>query len=110
MGKFVVGEVVAVPFPFSDLSGKKLRPAVIVASVDFDDLIFCQITSRDRSRDGAIKLSSVDFQDGSLPLTSYARPDKLFTGEASIIVKSRGKLTKQTKSSLLKSIRQLFAE
>lgn len=110
MGKFVVGEVVAVPSPFSDLSGRKLRPAVVVASVDFDDLIFCQITAKDRSENRAIKLASEDFRQGSLPLTSYARPDKLFTAEASIIVKSRGRLIEKTKSNLLGSIRQIFAE
>jgi mRNA interferase MazF len=110
MGGFVVGEVVAVPFPFSDLSGRKLRPAVIVAVADFGYIIFCQITSKDRSKHGAIKISPDSFQEGSLPITSYARPDKLFTGESSIIAKSRGKLTDQTKSGLLKSIRQIFTE
>jgi mRNA interferase MazF len=37
--------VVLVPFPFSDLSQAKLRPAVALAPVDRGDWILCQITS-----------------------------------------------------------------
>lgn len=39
-----IGSVVLIPFPFSDLTRSKLRPAVTLASVNYDDWIFCQIT------------------------------------------------------------------
>ena len=39
------GAVVLLPFPFSDLSRSKLRPAVILADAGRDDWILCQITS-----------------------------------------------------------------
>lgn len=108
MGIFEVGDVVILPFPFSNLSSKKLRPAVVVAKADFNDLIFCQITSKDRSENGAIKLTLDNFDSGRLSLISYARPDKLFTGDASIIVDAYGKLNDATKQDLLDSIMQLF--
>ena len=31
MGKFVKGDIVVIPFPFSDLSGSKRRPALVIA-------------------------------------------------------------------------------
>lgn len=108
MGIFAVGDVVVLPFPFSDLSSQKLRPAVIVAKADFNDLIFCQITSKDHSENGAIKLNPTSFKSGRLNLLSYARPGKLFTGDASIIVNTQGKLNDATKQSLLNAITQLF--
>jgi mRNA interferase MazF len=40
-----VGAVVLVPFPFSDLSQSKRRPAVVLADVGRNDWILCQITS-----------------------------------------------------------------
>ena len=40
MATFVKGDVVIVPFPFSDLSQAKRRPALIVAKLR-DDLILC---------------------------------------------------------------------
>jgi mRNA interferase MazF len=108
MGIFAVGDVVILPFPFSDLSSRKLRPAVVVAKADFSDLIFCQITSKDRSENGAIKLTPNNFKHGGLNLTSYARPDKLFTGDESIIVNTYGQLDDSTRQDLLSSIIALF--
>jgi len=46
MGQFVKGDVVVIPFPFSDLSSSKRRPALIVAVASSDDVILAQITSR----------------------------------------------------------------
>jgi mRNA interferase MazF len=44
MGTPSIGSVVLVPFPFSDLSNSKKRPALVVASADRGDWILCQIT------------------------------------------------------------------
>jgi hypothetical protein len=46
MGRFVKGDVVVVPFLFSDLSAAKKRPALVVASLTGEDVILCQITSQ----------------------------------------------------------------
>jgi mRNA interferase MazF len=46
MGKFVKGDVVIIPFPFTDLSDRKKRPAFVVADLPGDDIIVCQITSK----------------------------------------------------------------
>jgi mRNA interferase MazF len=61
MGKFVKGEVVVVPFPFSDLSNTKRRPALVIASLAGDDVILCQITSKSISDDYSIPLELGDF-------------------------------------------------
>jgi mRNA interferase MazF len=45
MGKFMKGDVVVIPFPFSDLSGSKCRPAFVLADLEGDDVVLCQITS-----------------------------------------------------------------
>ena len=41
-----VGSIVLLPFPFSDLSNSKIRPAVILAVAGRGDWILCQITSK----------------------------------------------------------------
>ena len=85
MEKFVKGDVVVVPFPFSDLSASKNRPALVIADVEGDDTILCQITSKAREDIYSILLDNSDFKHGSLNLVSIIRPNKLFTGDNSII-------------------------
>lgn len=74
-----VGAVILIPFPFSDLSNTKLRPALIIAAAGKGDWICVQITSNPYADDQAITLNTDDFATGSLERVSYARPGKLFT-------------------------------
>ena len=46
MARFVKGDVVVVPFPFSNLTEAKKRPALVIAVLSGDDVILCQITSQ----------------------------------------------------------------
>jgi mRNA interferase MazF len=42
MGRFIKGDVVVVPFPFSDLSASKRRPALVAATLGTgDDVVLC---------------------------------------------------------------------
>lgn len=108
MGKFVVGDVVIVTFPFSDLSGKKLRPALVVAQAEFDNLILCQITSKSYTSKRATSISMEDFSEGGLPISSYARPDKLFTAESVIVKRVAGRLSSKLLKILLRQIKDQF--
>ena len=108
MGQLTAGEVIAVNFPFSNLRESKLRPALVLAKVEFDNVILCQVTSRSYSSSSAIRLEKTDFAEGQLPLISYARPDKLFTADPSIITATVGRLTATKKDQILGSVRQIF--
>ncbi|EDK72894.1 conserved hypothetical protein [candidate division TM7 genomosp. GTL1] len=110
MGKFVAGDVVAVTFPLSDLSGQKLRPALVLAVAEFDNLILCQITSKPYTSKMAVRLTQKDFAKGGLPVISYVRPDKLFTAEPSIVEKSVGKLNRSARRTILSQVQNLFKD
>ena len=110
MARFTVGDIVLVLFPFSDLKGQKLRPALVVAQAEFSNVILCQITSKPYSSKTAIKLTSDEFREGRLPIASYVRPDKLFTAESSIIQKISGKLNQKKKQIILAVMRKMFSE
>jgi len=86
------GAVVLVPFPFSDLSQAKLRPAVVLASAGRGDFVLCQITSNPYGDPLAIELNQADFNRGSLKLTSYARLGKLFTASEQLVQREVGAL------------------
>ncbi len=110
MEKFTVGSVVLVSFPFSNLKGKKIRPALILAQVEFDNLILCQITSKAYSSKTAVGIEQSDFTRGMLPLKSFARPDKLFTADVSILKGKAGELTLSKRRTILQKVRKLFIE
>lgn len=94
MGNFVKGDVVVLPFPFSNLAASKRRPAVVIAALEpHDDVILCMITSRSTTDSSAVPISQIDFTTGGLPHDSNVRPNRLFTAEASIILRTAGKLT-----------------
>jgi mRNA interferase MazF len=40
------GQIVLIPFPFSDLSRSKLRPEMALADAGRGDWILCQITTK----------------------------------------------------------------
>ena len=103
-----VGEVVLVPFPFSDLSTSKLRPAVCLADAGRGDWVLCQITSSPYGDPSAMPLVSSDFASGGLLVASLARPGKLFTASAGLMVRSVGKLSPTALSRVLVAVVGLF--
>ena len=92
MATFVKGDIVIVPFPFSDLSQAKRRPALVIANLKGDDVILCQITSQAKSDNYAVAIIDNDFISGSLNKTSNIRPNRIFTADSGIILYRAGKL------------------
>ena len=87
--------VVLVPFPFSDLSRAKLRPAVVLADAGRGDWILAQVTSKPYGDPRALPLGDADFQSGSLRTASYLRPGKIFTADQGLILAEVGILKEE---------------
>ena len=104
------GSVVLVPFPFSDLSVSKLRPALALADATKGDWVLCQITSKPYSDQRAMELSAASFEQGSLHLVSYARPGKLFTASQSLMVRQIGLLKDDALTQIIEAIVELLRE
>ncbi len=98
------GSVVLVPFPFSDVSQSKLRPAVVLANAGRGDWILCQVTSSPYSDATAVRLASTDFKRGSLRVVSYARPGKLFTANQELLVSEVGILSEPAFKRVLDAV------
>jgi len=106
--RFVKGDVVIVPFPFSDLSIVKRRPALVVAVPGGDDVILCQITSqqiRDRYAGG---ITNMDFTEGTLHKPSNVRPNRLFSASTNLILYRAGRLNDQTLASVIDRIVEIL--
>ncbi|MFV1885229.1 MAG: type II toxin-antitoxin system PemK/MazF family toxin [Balneola sp.] len=108
MGKFVKGDIVVVPFPFSDLSNSKRRPAFVIRDFDGEDLLLCQITSQASKNELSIIIDDNDFSSGSLNKKSNIRPDKIFTCSENIILYKIGSLNETTVQKVIQSIIDLI--
>lgn len=102
------GAIVLVPFPFSDLSQAKLRPAIVLADVGRGDWILCQITSTPYGDQRAIPLLDDNFATGTLHLASYARPGKLFTAHRRLMVTLVGQLKPQPFQQIINVVVQIL--
>lgn len=107
MGKFVKGDVVVLPFPFSNLSASKKRPALVVATLKGDDLILTQITTVSRPDGYSIPLFNSDFNSGGLPQNSNIRPNRIFTGDSNIVISKAGSISKAKTDEVIKKIVQI---
>ncbi len=88
---FERGDLVLIPFPFSDLSAAKKRPVLVLTRPDaYGDFIALAVTSRPQT-DHGIALEANDLVQGSLPLASWIRSDRAVTLNASLVVKSFGR-------------------
>ena len=86
-------DIVLLRFPFSDLSGTKLRPVlVLTASNAQGDFLSVQITSQLHYA-LHVPLRDDDFAAGFLPKPSIVRPDKVLTLNQSLVVRRVGALT-----------------
>ena len=103
-----VGAVVLLPFPFSDFSRSKLRPAVVLADADRNDWVLCQVTSNPYGDARAIPLSDKSFRLGTLRRASYARPGKLFTSNRELMVRQAGVLKPEALKRIIEAVVDLL--
>jgi mRNA interferase MazF len=79
------------PFPFTDLTSAKKRPALVISPDSFnavtEDLVLAAITSQITEEPNTILLANADFAEGRLPKASMIKITKLFTIHSSLIVK-----------------------
>ncbi len=109
MGKPVVGEVVVLPFPQTNLQTGKRRPALVVADLRGNDLILCQITSQAHSDGYSVLIGAADFEEGRLTVDSFIRPNRLFTVDQSVILYTAAKVKSAKPDEVRAKIRGLFA-
>ena len=108
MERLIKGDIVVLPFPFSDLSNFKKRPALVISTLKGDDLILCQITSQNIYDEYAITLNNEDLASGSLKRKSNIRPNRIFTADGKIILYKVGKLNENKIGEIVERLIQII--
>ena len=108
MARFVKGDIIVVPFPFSDLTQTKRRPALVISALEGNDLSLCQITSQSVRDNYAILLDDKDFNTGSLKQSSYIRPNRIFTADNHIVLYRVGDLTLDKINEIIEKVIEII--
>ncbi len=99
-------DIVLIPFPYTDLTGTKQRPALIISNNlvnKTQDRICCLITSKP-TKEG---ISINNFESGKLPFKSWIKPRRLFTIDKHIIKRSLCKISPDLHKELILNINQI---
>ena len=88
MGTFTKGDIVLFPFPYTDLTNRKLRPCLVLSEEMGEDILLCQITSKKIRKDRfCVEILQNQTIDGSLHIDSYIRANMIFTANRTQILK-----------------------
>lgn len=98
-------DIVLIPFPYSDLTLSKQRPALIISNEKINkmqDRICCLITSKPHKDD--LKITEDSFEQGTLPFKSFIKPHRIFTIQEKVMIKKLCKINNKLHNSVVDKI------
>ena len=106
-------DIILIKFPFYDLSGAKVRPALVISNDEYNnkslDAVELAMTSNLSRSEYKVIIESKDLESGSLPVKSAVRVDKPFAVSQNKVLKIQGKSNntkfKEAGNAILKLIR-----
>lgn len=111
MTPFEFGQVILVPFPFTDQSASKRRPAVVVSSrayaIERPDLVLMAITSQLRPSPTLGEVWLRDWESAGLLKPSAIKPI-IATLEQALVIRTLGELAQEDQDSLRGAIAQII--
>jgi len=108
------GQIVLTPFPYTDLSGAKLRPVLMLRQASkFDDWLVCMVSSQvqqaETDLDVAITPSDADFTNSGLKVPSVLRLSRLAVLDGSLLLGSIGAISDERLVNVRKRIAKWVA-
>lgn len=112
MEAFRKGDVVLFPFPYTDLSTRKLRPCLVISDEMSEDyLILCQITSKNIKKDiCSIELKKHETINGTLVIDSYIRCNMIFTASRHQILKKICEINNTKYAEIVSALTTIFSK
>ena len=102
----IKGDIILIPFPFTDLTGNKLRPAVVLIETD-NDLTVSFITTQLKWRD-VNDIELLPSNDNGIKKDSLIRLSKIATVDRSLAIGKLGELQKGQLTELNIKLKKLF--
>ncbi len=109
MGTFTKGDVVLFPFPFTDLTSRKVRPCLVLSDEMKEDIILCQITSKMVKKDlFCVEIKSSSTINGTIQIDSLIRCNMIFTASKKQILKKVCELSQESYGEVLSTIDKIM--
>ncbi|MBT7237726.1 type II toxin-antitoxin system PemK/MazF family toxin [Candidatus Woesearchaeota archaeon] len=106
------GEIYLVPFPFSDFSGSKVRPIVIISKNEFNnhshDLIVCGVTTNLSKDNYTIQITTKSLVEGKLFSESAIKAENILRIDKSLLIKKIGKINQDKIRLVIQKLNQIF--
>lgn len=110
--KLEPGDLVLLPFPFTDLSAHKTRPALVLSNSDYNassaDVIVCGVTSNLANASHSVLIGSDDMESGTIPRPSRVKVDKVVSLHKGLVRRKVGRLRAAPFAQVLKEFESLF--
>jgi mRNA interferase MazF len=107
MAKFNQGDIVLIPYPYTDLSNTKKRPVVIISkdTINVQNFIVSKITSVIRNDQFTFSIKDTDTET-KLRFKSEVRTNEIFTVHKSLIIKKLTSFEKEPLQQLTEKIKE----
>jgi mRNA interferase MazF len=113
MTSYEFGEIVLVPFPFTDQTAAKKRPAVVVSSPAYNrqraDIILVAITSQVRASPTVGEVPITKWKEAGLAVPGVIKP-VISTLKKQLVIKKLGRLEGEDRQAMLQVLRTILGE
>jgi mRNA interferase MazF len=92
-------DILLVPFPFSDQSGRKVRPVIVISNEEFneysEDIIVTGVTSNISRDKYNLSLSNEDLEEGKLLTQCGIKAENILKIDKELIIKKIGRINEK---------------
>ena len=107
-------DLILVPFPFSDQSGRKVRPVIVISNNKFnqnsEDILVAGVTSNISKEKYNILLKSKDLEQGSLATECCVKCENIVKIDKEIVIRKIGKIKKEIFDLIIKMISDIISK
>ena len=107
-------DLLLVPFPFSDQSGRKVRPIIVISNNNFnensEDILIVGVTSNISKDRYTVKLENNDLTEGKLITDCAIKVENILRLDKSLIVKKIGKIKDEKFKEVIKIINEIVRD
>ena len=106
-------DLLLVPFPFSDQSGRKVRPVVVLSNNGFnessEDLIVVGVTSNLSKDKYSLRLDNKNLEEGKLVTSCVIKVENILRLDKHLIIKKIGKIKKEKLKEVIQILNDIFS-